>query len=79
MRVSTNETDEGYINWLNREDRVYIVYLDGEELKHCQTADEEKGYAQCAKLDADGQYIINNDEFVTVDYFGKVEIKAEEC
>lgn len=79
MRVSTIESDEGYVNWLNRGDKLFIVYLNGEELKSCQTVDEEKGYVLCAKLDEKGYAVIDRvkEEIVYVERFGKVEIKIK--
>ena len=36
-----------------------VVYLDGEELAECLTADEERGHCIVYAKDADGQVIID--------------------
>ena len=54
-------------------------YLDGKPVKHCIAANDEKGWVQCYKTDADGQIIVNQDapedEMLTVETLhGKVEL-----
>lgn len=80
MRVSTDETDaEAYLALCNIQMRgkVVRVYLDGAEIKHCITADDEKGEVTAYRLLADGTIAIDGSgEFAVVDVLrGRVEIK----
>ena len=43
MRVSVKKQDPGYVP----DPQNYEVFLDGEKLLNCHTADEEKGIAYC--------------------------------
>jgi hypothetical protein len=55
MRVSVHKDDCGY-----RTDACdFNVFLDGELLKSCFTADEELGEAHCYRLDATGNLMRN--------------------
>ena len=79
MRVSIDEKDPGFA--MNTKDFINVayceVYLNGSLDQHCITADEEKGYALMFKLDADGrpQYSFETEEFQTMEFHGKVEIR----
>lgn len=51
MRVSTLKSDVGYTPF----PQFYEVYVDGEYMTHCVTADEQKGYADVYELDDEGR------------------------
>jgi hypothetical protein len=67
MRVSTRKDDSGYIARAYN----YRVYLNGEEITHCHTADEEKGEAHCFVYDVDGRPVRDLEN----DYLMKSEVK----
>lgn len=50
------------------------VLIDGEEVKFCVEADDEKGFVVLIDCDAAGEPRIAGDELVTVQRFGKVEL-----
>lgn len=54
-----------------------IVYVDGKEVKYCVVADEEKGYVEFYKQDANGKFIREGDEIACERLDGYVEIKGE--
>ena len=75
MRLSIIKTDPGY-------DVIKIftaqVYLDGEKLKYCYTADEEEGFVDIIALDSSGHSYPNPncpEKIMMLRRFGKVEIK----
>lgn len=73
MRVSVKKEDPGY-----REDiEVYgtKVFLDGKEIHHCFTADEETGEAFCY-VTKNGRDVLAEDgeSILTVILKGKIEI-----
>lgn len=73
MRVSTREDDSGYTARACN----YRVYLDGKKLKHCHTADEEKGEAHCFAHDGDGRPVCvlgGGGVIETEIKYGKVEV-----
>ena len=76
MRASVIRADPGY-----RIDAfLYKVFLDGVELQHCLTADEEKGEAICYVVDKlTGLVSIEpgTDHTVTRTLYGNVEIRKE--
>ncbi len=55
MRLSVRKDDPGY------DPRAFgaRVYLDGKEITHCFTADEERGYALVYVLNENGQPFID--------------------
>ncbi|MCK8780559.1 hypothetical protein M0654_11235 [Rhizobium sp. NTR19] len=56
MRVSTINDDPGFMPWAQAraEGRVIRVFLDGEEIDKCITADEETGLIVRPVLDVEG-------------------------
>lgn len=75
MRLSAVLSDPGY-----RPDARAKVYLDGQEVRDCITADEELGVVTVHQRDNEGRLILNDDrtECVTKDYFGHVRIEARD-
>ncbi|HDR2381254.1 TPA: hypothetical protein QCH82_004099 [Enterobacter kobei] len=61
------------IPWQER----YIVYLDGVEVKHVFTADDEKGEVIAAVHDEYGHMVVENGEVKRQALFGNVRI--EQC
>jgi len=70
MRVSVIKNDEGF----SPSAHLCEVYLNGEILHRCHTADEELGVAYCYEKDANGYYITDGDHFKTVEVRGEVKI-----
>jgi len=72
MRVSTDKNDKGYIY----DAYNHYVFLDGVELKHCFTADEELGEAHCYVVDKDDKLVIDDsgENIKTEILKGKVKI-----
>jgi len=65
-------TGEWTHDWASRP--VKDVLLNGEPLKYCCYANEIEGVAECAKVDADGDLVVEGDEVVHVTYHGDVRI-----
>jgi hypothetical protein len=64
MRISARPDDRGFTDRVSECE----AYLDGVKLTHCLTADEELGYAECCKLDDNGNVVVskaNPDEIET--------------
>lgn len=76
MRLSVVKGDPGYSARAHR----VKVYLDGAELKHCVTADEEQGLAVCYRIGPDGKKILKADlsGVETVELRGTVHIEFAE-
>jgi len=70
MRISTDKFDVGYVP----DSAFYEVYLDGDYLKDCVTADDELGIAICHVRDYDGNLLIEGDEIVQTVKYGDVSI-----
>ena len=70
MRVSTIKSDAGF----SPSAHFCEVYLNGEILRGCHTADEELGVACCYEKDAGGHYIVDGDHCKTVEVRGEVQI-----
>ena len=68
MRISMDEKDSAYDPYKATNAKVY---LDGEELKDCLTADEEAGECICFDLDA---VMPSSEKIPTIVRRGKVEI-----
>lgn len=73
MRVSVIESDPGY----RYDAHLYNAFLDGKEIAHCFTADEEIGKAWAYATDNDGQYIISGDGLEIKEVTGSVVIKRK--
>lgn len=75
MRSSANRHDVGFENY----HPSHRVYLDGELLHNCVTADEELGRAWCLKTDDDGKIVLNEagDDIEIVEVAGRVEIRPD--
>lgn len=71
MRVSTVKGDPGYTPL----SAFYLVYLDGVQLKHCYTADDELGIADCYARDEDGKLAVIGGELMRERRRGDVVIK----
>lgn len=56
MRLSVKESDKGY----SKDAYMYEVYLDGNLLYDCFTADEELGEAHCYVKDDDNRVKLDN-------------------
>lgn len=75
MRLSTNEKDPGY-------HPLYVgakVFVNGSEVSHVRTADEEQGLAYRAMHDEQGNIVIDRatEEFVEEVLRGEVRIEIE--
>lgn len=56
MRASSDSSDPGYAAFsrLRAEGKTITVFLNGEEVKECDLADDEEGLVRYAVLDDDG-------------------------
>lgn len=72
--MSVKKYDPGYHK---RAARFYVPFLDGREVEHCFTADEDQGYVLRHKTDENGQIIVDyaKEETVKEQLFGLVEIR----
>ena len=50
-------------------------YLDGEEVKHCQTADDVLGLVVCTESDSNGRIFLVNGEVQSRTRYGQVKIE----
>ena len=73
MRVTVLDGDSGRKINLARE--RYKVYIDGVEVKHVFTADDEKGEVIAAVLDDHGYMTAENGEVKRQSLYGRVIIK----
>ncbi len=78
MRISVMESDPKF----NRNISLPVaVFLDGERLDNCFTADEELGIAYCWATDDIGRFIIdpnNRKTLLTIEKHGVVDISFKE-
>jgi hypothetical protein len=58
MRISVKKDDPGYHPLAHK----CQPYLNGEKLRHCFTADEEKGEVFVYMLDENGKHFLNKDK-----------------
>lgn len=72
MRITVLDDDPG--RKINPGHERYRVSLDGEEVKHCFTADDEKGEIVEAVRDESGWMIAENSEVKRRTRYGKVII-----
>ncbi len=73
MRVSFRESDPGY----NAKAVGTEIYLDGEKIEQCFTADEELGIAYCYELNEEGLVMIDpktGDRLKEIERRGNVKI-----
>lgn len=75
MRLTVLDDDPG--RKINPGVERYTVYLDGVEVKHVYTADDEKGEVISAVLDERGYMATENGEVKRQTLFGKVIIKRQ--
>ncbi|CZV42642.1 hypothetical protein [Enterobacter hormaechei] len=75
MRITVLDDDPGRKINLARE--RYKVYIDGVEVKHVFTADDEKGEVIAAVLDDRGYMTAENGEVKRQTLYGKVTIKRQ--
>ncbi|ENF6040746.1 hypothetical protein ABRV10_002759 [Citrobacter amalonaticus] len=75
MRLTVLDDDPG--RKINLGVERYTVYLDGVEVKHVYTADDEKGEVISAVLDERGYVVTENGEVKRQTLFGKVIIKRQ--
>ncbi len=74
MRISVIESDPGFNSKLSL---LVAIFLDGEKLDNCFTADEELGIAYCWAVDARGNFIPdpeNIESLLSIEKRGRVEI-----
>ncbi|EJR7284079.1 MULTISPECIES: hypothetical protein [Citrobacter freundii complex] len=76
MRLTVLDDDPGRKIDLRKE--RYLVLVDGKEIKHAFTADDEKGEVIAAELDHDGFIVVDNGEVKRIAIRGTVEIKRLE-
>ena len=68
MRISINDSDSGYANYLRMIERLggaknlINITLDGELVRQCFTADEEEGSVLCWLVDEHGHLRLNDDQ-----------------
>ncbi|EPX4280029.1 hypothetical protein ACW0LR_001215 [Citrobacter freundii] len=76
MRLTVLDDDPG--RKINLGVERYAVFLDGIEVKHVFTADDEKGEVIAAGLGPDGFIVVDNGEVKRIAIRGTVEIKRLE-
>ncbi|ENT7734736.1 TPA: hypothetical protein ACTV4G_003958 [Citrobacter freundii] len=76
MRLTVLDDDPGRKIDLRKE--RYLVLVDGKEIKHVFTADDEKGEVIAAGLGPDGFIVVDNGEVKRIAIRGTVEIKRLE-
>ncbi|EAZ0187117.1 hypothetical protein BFX96_04680 [Salmonella enterica] len=75
MRLTVLDDDPG--RKINLAQERYTVYLDGVEVKHVFTADDEKGEVIAAVLNDRGYMTAENGELKRQSLYGKVTIKRQ--
>lgn len=75
MRITVLDDDPGRKINLARE--RYNVYIDGVEVKHVFTADDEKGEVIAAVLDNRGYMTAENGEVKRQSFYGRVIIQRQ--
>lgn len=72
MRVSVRRSDSGYVDFSHR---VKVIF-NGEELRHCITADEELNYVLCYALNDEGDFFVEEglDTPKVIELYGEVQI-----
>ncbi|HAU5634818.1 hypothetical protein [Citrobacter amalonaticus] len=75
MRLTVLDDDPG--RKINLGVERYAVFLNGAEVKHVYTADDEKGEVISAVLDERGYVATENGEVKRQTLFGKVIIKRQ--
>ncbi|CZZ28597.1 hypothetical protein [Enterobacter hormaechei] len=75
MRITVLDDDPGRKINLARE--RYKVYIDGVEVKHVFTADDEKGEVIAAVLDNRGYITAENGEVKRQSFYGRVIIQRQ--
>lgn len=75
MRITVLDDDPG--RKINLAQERYKVYVDGVEVKHVFTADDEKGEVIAAVLDDRGYMTAENGEVKRQSLYGKVTIKRQ--
>ena len=75
MRLTVLDDDPG--RKINLGVERYTVYLDGVEVKHVYTADDEKGEVISAVLDERGSVATENGEVKRQTLYGSVIIKRQ--
>ncbi|WP_320703570.1 hypothetical protein [Enterobacter asburiae] len=75
MRITVLDDDPGRKINLTRE--RYKVYIDGVEVKHVFTADDEKGEVIAAVLDDRGYMTAENGEVKRQTFYGRVIIQRQ--
>lgn len=75
MRLTVLDDDPG--RKINLAQERYTVYLDGVEVKHVFTADDEKGEVIAAVLDERGYMVAENGEVKRQTLYGAVIIKRQ--
>jgi hypothetical protein len=73
MRASVRKDDSSY----NPQHTKLEVYLDGEPVRGCITADEEKGEIVVYAKDGKGHYVMESEKLKTETRTGKVEIRRK--
>lgn len=74
MRLTVLDDDPGIRIYPGQH---YKVYLDGEEVKSCFTADDEKGEVIAAVLDEKGHMISEYGEIKRQTLYGTVRIEKQ--
>lgn len=75
MRISSNIDDPGYDAWMDNAGRVIRIFVNGDELQHCITADEEEGYVIRHARDEEGYFILDGDYIRSEIIHGDVQIE----
>ncbi|BDG84278.1 TPA: hypothetical protein OPR07_000170 [Citrobacter koseri] len=75
MRITVLDDDPG--RKISPGVERYTVFLDGAEVKHVYTADDEKGEVISAVLDERGYVVVENGEVKRQMLYGKVTIKRQ--
>ncbi|WP_194206795.1 hypothetical protein [Superficieibacter sp. 1612_C1] len=73
MRITVLDDDPG--KKINPAVERYKVFLNGEEVKHCFTVDDEKGEIVESMTDESGRVISENSEVKRRTRYGKVTIE----
>lgn len=75
MRITVLDDDLG--RKINLAQERYKVYIDGVEVKHVFTADDEKGEVIAAVLDNRGYMTAENGEVKRQSFYGRVIIQRQ--
>lgn len=76
-RISVEKDDPGYRNYCiaNGDCMIGVVYLNGEKMKHCVTADESIGMVKVPVMTSKGNIAHADGEILYEQKFGSVRVE----